>query len=141
MEGPAGVGQAGEVGRLADVGRLVRAAVDPGHDEHAPPGQVVDDGRRHARLGRGEGVAVLGLPVDGQQVAVVVGQASDVAALRRRDLQVEVGQTAGQRLDGARPPREPGHLVEAGLDLGGQRLGHVGSWWSTGGAVAGRETT
>ena len=59
-------------------------------------GQVVDDRRPHAGVGRGDRVQILVLAVDGEQPGVLGRDAHDVGALGGVDLVVGVRQAAGE---------------------------------------------
>ncbi len=64
--------------------------------------------------GRGEGVGMLGLAVDGQQPRIAADAADDDLALGQRDPEVEVREPSGQLADLPGPPRQAGEAVQVG---------------------------
>ena len=95
-----------------------RRSVEIPEQQNAQIGAVVDHRSPYARLFVGLGVVVLLVAVDTQEVATGVGAAGDVDPVRGGDLDVAVGQAAGQFLQLPRPPGQRGDLLEQVVELG-----------------------
>ena len=80
-------------------------------------GAVVDHLCADAGLRGGLGVVILALPVDAEEVAAHVAAAGHVHAVGCRDLDVAVGQAAGQFVELPRPPGQDGDLLEQRVEL------------------------
>jgi hypothetical protein len=102
---------------LAQVVRRKGPALDPGDDQRVVLRQVPEHLRRRAALGSPSRVDVLGVAVDREQVAVGAGEPDDDGAFRGGDLEVHVGQPAGQCLDLACAGQR-GHVVQDGVQPG-----------------------
>ena len=109
-------------------------AVDVPHHEQPGVGDVLEHRRADARLRGGPRVEVLGRAVDREQLAPRLGDPDHDRAAGVTDLQVDVGQAAGEHLHRARLPAQARHVVKhavpfaaAGLDGPGRYLYPPGS--------------
>ena len=100
--------RSGRADRAAEVCLGQGVAVDEFDHQHACAGLVVDNPGTHSGRSGDDRIAVLGLPIDGQQVDGPGRNSKDVGALGRDDLVVVVGQATGQLTDlGGGPETAP----------------------------------
>ena len=102
-----------------------RLSVEVPQQQDAEIRAVVDDRRADAGPLGGPGVVVLRVAVDTQKIAAGVGAAGDIYAVGGGDLDVAIGQPAGEFLQLPRPSGHGRNLVQQRVELGvGQRKRH-----------------
>ena len=98
MQCPASRGHLRQHPRPLKIVVAQRLSVEVAQQQDAEIGAVVDHRCTDACALGGDGVVVLRVAVDGQEVGGGVGAARDVDAVRRGDLDVAIGQPAGEVL-------------------------------------------
>ena len=89
-----------------------RLSVEIADQQNPQVGSVVDNGCAHPRLRSSPAVVLLLVPVDAKKGRGGVGEPSDVDASWCGDLDVAIGEAAGEILDLPRLPGDRGQLIE-----------------------------